>query len=68
VTDNQERWYNSTAFIRGAQILGIVEMVGGLALLLLKHDGAGGWSLLAVGAATFGGTGALNARRSRGSA
>ena len=37
-----------------AQVLGIIEMAGGLALLVVKHDGAQEYALLAIGAATFG--------------
>lgn len=54
MTGRRDPWYKRAWFVRTAQVLGILEMVGGLALLVVKHDGAQGYALLAVGAATFG--------------
>jgi hypothetical protein len=54
MTGRRYPWYKSAWFVRTAQVLGILEMAGGLALLAVKHDGAQGYGLLAVGAATFG--------------
>jgi hypothetical protein len=47
-------WYATPFFIRAMQLLGLFEMVGGLALLVLKHDAVQGFALLAIGAGTFG--------------
>lgn len=46
-------------------ILGIAEMLAGVALLVLRNDGAGGYGLLAIGAGTFGSTATLITRRTR---
>jgi hypothetical protein len=54
MTDRADRWYNSRRFVWMAQVLGILEMAGGLVLVVVKHDGAQGFALLGVGAATFG--------------
>ncbi len=54
MTSRRDPWYSSAWFVRMGQVLGILEMAGALALLVVKHDGAQGYALLAVGAATFG--------------
>lgn len=43
--------------------LGIVVMLGGIALLLFRHDDDSGYSLLVIGAAIFG-TSGIGTRRS----
>jgi hypothetical protein len=52
--NRRDSWYKSAWFVRMAQVLGLLEMSGGLALLEVKHDGEQGYALLAIGAATFG--------------
>ncbi len=64
MVEPKEGWFNSPAFARAAVVLGVVEMLGGLALIVFKHDGAQGHALLAIGAGTFGGVGAITTRRS----
>lgn len=58
-------WYSAAWFSRMGQVLGVVEMVGGLALLIGKHDGGQGYALLAIGAATFGSMPWISRTRSR---
>lgn len=47
-------WFRSAWFVVMAQVLGMLEMLSGLALILLKRDKAQGYTLLGVGAATVG--------------
>lgn len=54
MTNQRRPWYTTVWFVRVAQLLGIAEMAGGLALLVVRHDEAQGYALLAIGAATFG--------------
>ena len=47
-------WFKSRWFVRAAQSLGVAEIVGGLGLLVLGHDGVQGFALLGIGAGTLG--------------
>ncbi len=57
---NAPHWY-----LLFGPVLGIVVMLGGLATLLFRHDGASGYSLLGVGGAIFG-TSGIGTRHGRG--
>lgn len=46
-----------------ADLLGIAEILGGLALLAFRQDATQGFALMAIGAATSGGSAGLWARR-----
>lgn len=63
--DQKGAWYGTAWFIRAAQVLGILEMAGGLGILVGKQDGAQGYALLAIGAATLGSTPWITRSRSR---
>ena len=65
MTSRNSPWAKSQWFIRAAQALGILEMAGGLWLLSGKQDGAQGYALLAIGAATFGSMPWITRPRSR---
>lgn len=54
MTHDKSPWYITTVSIRVAQFVGIAEMLGGLAVLVVKHDEAQGFAFLCIGAATFG--------------
>jgi|HubBroStandDraft_6_1064221.scaffolds.fasta_scaffold2079968_2 hypothetical protein len=55
--NNTRRWYQLVGPVVGAAV-----MLAGLAMLVLRHDDAGGYSFLGVGAVIFG-TSGLGARR-----
>ena len=40
MTKSKKAWYTTVWFVRVAQLLGIAEMAGGLALLVVRHDEA----------------------------
>jgi hypothetical protein len=42
MTNQRRPWYTTVWFVRVAQLLGIAEMAGGLALLVVRHDGGAG--------------------------
>jgi hypothetical protein len=53
MTGRRDSWYDSAWFVRLAKVLAVLEMAGGLALLVVKHDGPQGYAFLAIGAATL---------------